>query len=462
MIDLRSFIRRLEEEGELKRVKAPVELKYEIGAICFKELQQGINNNKALLFEQVRGSFMPLATNLLASPKRYLMALDLASRQEWHRFWVEKTSHPVTPILVETAPCQEVTMAQVNLSEFPIPLWNEKDGGHYITMPCVISKDPETKQRNCGIYRMMVHEDWRSTGILAAPYHHIARHLAKSLTRGGALPVAVAIGVSPAITIAAAADFPYGVDEMAMAGALQGEPVEMTRCTTVPLEVPAHAELVLEGRIVSREEKEEGPFGEFTGYYASERCKRPVFKIDCITHRRDPLAVGTYVGRPPQENAFLNSQTTEAEMIRQCPFPGIKDLYVNPLGVLNAVVSVRNGSDGYAKKMGIAMLATEAGRRIKNLIMVDEDIDPRDSDQVSWALAYRVQPERDVEIIKNVTGVVVDPSMPEEERLSGTNRISKMLIDATRPENGSFAEECLPKRELMERVEVEWKKYAVE
>lgn len=461
-MDLRRFIQRLEEEGEIKRVKGPVELKYEIGAICFKELQRGINNNKALLFEQVRGSSMSLVTNLLASPKRYLMALNLASRRGWHRFWLEKTSRPVSPVLVEKAPCQEVTTDQVNLSEFPIPLWNEKDGGHYITMPCVISKDPETAQRNCGIYRMMVHEDWRSTGILAAPYRHVARHLAKSLARGEALPVAVAIGVSPAITIAAAADFPYGTDEIAMAGALQGEPVEMTRCYTIPLEVPARAELVLEGRIISGEEKEEGPFGEFTGYYGAERANRPVFKINCITHRSDPIAVGTYVGRPPQENAFLNSQTTEVEIIRQCPLPGIKDLCVNPLGVLNTVVSIQKRQDGYAKMMGTAILSTEAGRRIKNIVVVDEDIDPRDSDQVSWALAYRVRPERDVEIIKDVTGVNVDPSMPEEERLSGTNRMSKMIIDATKPDKGSFAEECLPKRDVMERVEAEWERYSVD
>jgi UbiD family decarboxylase len=461
-MDLRSFLQRLEEAGELKRVKGAVDLKYEIGAICFKELQRGIKNNRALLFEQVRGSFVPLAVNLLASPKRFLMALNLASHDEWHSCWLKRTADPVAPVLAEKAPCQEVTDDGWNLSDFPVPLWNEKDGGHYLTMPCVISKDPETSQRNCAIYRMMVHEDWKSAGIFAAPYHHLARHLAKSSARGETLPVAVAIGVSPAVAIAAAADFPYGVDELAMAGALQGEPVAMTPCRTIPLEVPADAEIVLEGTIAPGEEKEEGPFGEFTGYYGDRRVRRPVFKINCMTHRRDPIAVGTYVGRPPQENAFLNAQTTEVEITRQCRFAGIKDLYVNPVGALNAVVSIRKTRDSYAKTAGMAILSTEAGRRIKNVIVVDEDIDPRDGDQVSWALAYRVRPERDVGIIKDLIGVSLDPSMPEEERRAGTNRTSKMIIDATKPAEGSFAEECLPQREVLERVSAEWAKYGID
>jgi len=460
MAQLRSFIRKLEAEGELRRIKQPVDLSYEIGAVCFSELRKGADKNQALLFERINGSFTPLVVNLLASPKRFLAALNLTSVRQWHSFWLEKTSRPLNPLLVKNAPCQEVIRDRATLEDFPIPLWNEKDGGHYLTMACVISKDPETGRRNCAIYRMMVHEDRRSAGILAPPYRHIAAHVAKSSARGEALPVAVAMGVSPALMIAAASDFPYGVDEISMAGALDGAPVEITPCKTVPLEVPAEAELVLEGSLTPGDQEEEGPFGEFTGYYSGERARRPVFRMTCVTHRSDPIAVGSYVGRPPQENALINALTTEAEIIRQCPLPGITDIHINPLGVLNAVVAIDRNHAVDAAQIGRRILATAAGRRIKNITLVDEDIDPRDHDQVSWALAYRTRPERDVEIVKGMIGVTVDPSLPREERLSGTNRTSKMIIDTTRKSPEWTAEQCLPKREVLERVEREWKKYS--
>jgi 4-hydroxy-3-polyprenylbenzoate decarboxylase len=460
MADLRDFLRRLEAEGELRRIRQPVDLKYEIGAVCFSELQKGIHRNQALLFENIGGAAAPLAVNLLASPKRFFTALDLASPRRWHRFWLEKTSSPLKPLLVENAPCQEVICDDARLDRFPIPLWNEKDGGPYLTMACVISKDPETGQRNCAIYRMMVHEDGRSAGILAPPYRHIAAHLARSSARRESLPVAVAIGVSPALMIAAAGDFPYGVDEIAMAGALEGAPVEVARCRTVPLEVPAHAEVVLEGSITPGDEKKEGPFGEFTGYYSGESACRPVFRIGCISHRRDPIAVGSYVGPPPQENALINALTTEAEILRQCPLPGMLDIQIHPLGVLNATVSIDGKHAANARRIAHGILATPAGRRIKSLTLVDEDIDPRDHDQVSWALAYRVRPERDVEIVNDRIGVTVDPSLPREERLSGTARTSKMIIDATKRDAEWTAEECRPKPEVLERVKREWGKYS--
>lgn len=437
-----------------------MDLKYEVGAVCFNELRKGINDNQALLFERFNGSSTPLAVNLLASPKRFLSALNLTSLRQWHSFWLEKTARPLDPVLEKKAPCQEVVCDNVRLDKFSIPLWNGKDGGHYLTMACTISRDPETRRRNCAIYRMMVHEDWNSTGLLAPPYRHIAAHLAKASARGESLPVAVAIGVSPALIIAAASDFPYGVDEIAVAGALQGEPVAMTRCRTVPLEVPAHAEIIMEGIVTPGDEKEEGPFGEFTGYYSGGRSLRPVFRITCITHRNDPMAVGSYVGRPPQENALINALTTEAEIIRQCPLPGVTDVHINPLGVLNAVVSIDPGHAAYARQIGRSILATPAGRRIKNITLVDDDIDPRDNDQISWGMAYRMRPERDVDIASGLVGVTVDPSLPEEERVSGTNRTSKMIIDATKKDAERTAEECLPQRAALERVESEWKKYS--
>ncbi|HXG52726.1 MAG TPA: UbiD family decarboxylase [candidate division Zixibacteria bacterium] len=458
-MELRRFLRKLEEEGELRRIAEPVDPEHEIGAVCFMELRRGIHRNQALWFERVRGSSAPLVVNLLASPKRFFSALGLPSGGEWHRFWLERTSRPIDPVLVERAPCQEAAGGSSKLSELPIPLWNEKDGGRYLTMPCVISRDPETNQRNCGIYRMMLHEDGAGAGILAPPYRHLAAHLAKSFARGEALPVAVALGVAPAVLIAAATDFPCGVDEIAMAGALQGAPVEMVPCRTIPLEVPAAAEVVLEGTIAPGDEKAEGPFGEFTGYYSSGPALRPVLRIGCVTHRKDPVVVGSYVGRPPQENSLLNAQLTAVEVIRQCPLPGIRDLHLDPSGVFNAVVSVRRSCADGARSLARAILSTQAGRRIKTLVIVGEEIDPRDPDQVSRALAYGVRPDRDVEIVGGMPGVCVDPSLPDEERLGGTNRTSKMIIDATRAGRLSPVEECLPRQDVLKRVERNWRRY---
>ena len=463
--DMREFLNRLEREGELRKVTVPVDPKFEVGAIAFRELQgRGLEGNRAILFEKLAGSAFPLAINLMASPRRYFMALGVSSREELRRLWCERTSRSLDPVLAESGPAQEVIVEKdPDLREFPIPTWNERDSAPYITMPCVISKDPETGVRNCGIYRLMVREDWNSTGILAAPYRHLAQHCAKAFAAKRPLPVAVAIGVDPSIMIAAGASFPLGVDEMGRAGALRGAPVEMVRCRRMPLEVPANAEIVLEGEIRPDDVGEEGPFGEFTGYYGGERAKRPIFRILCVTRRKNPIDVGSYVGRPPQEDALLLAMTAEMEILRQCPLPGLREVYVHPHGVFNAICSIEKRFDGYAKMMAMAILSVWPGRLLKNVILVDSDIDPRDANQLFWALAMRVNPERDVDVIKEVVSVSLDPAMPPEERVSGKNRMSKMIIDATEPvKKAGFPEVCLPKSDVRAQVEANWERYGID
>ncbi len=241
---------------------------------------------------------------------------------------------------------------------------------------------------------------------------------------------------------------------MGRAGSLRGAPVEMVPCHRMPLEGPAHAEIVLEGEIRPDELGEEGPFGEFTGYYGGERAKRPIFRILCITRRKNPIDVGSYVGRPPQEDALLISMNAEVEILRQCPLPGLRDVYVHPYGVFNAICSIDKKFDGYGKMMATAILSIWPGRQIKNVILVDKDIDPRDANQLFWALAMRVNPDRDVEIIKEMVGVSLDPAMFPEERVSGRNRTSKMIIDATEPvKRVGFPEVCVPEPEILAQVE---------
>ncbi len=460
--DLRAFLQTLEAQGELVRIQRPVDPHYEIGAICFTELQQrGLEHNRALLFDKVVGCKAPLAVNLVASPKRFFMALEVDNRQEFRTLWNQANQMLLPPVLVgkEEALCQQEVVEgdDIDLLQFSAPIWNEKDGGPFFDLPCVFSKDPENGQRNCGIYRMMVNPDRKSTGLSAAPYRHVTRHWTKAFAQGKPLPVAVAIGVDPLLVIAAAAPIPSGADEMALAGALKGKPITMVPCRTIPLEVPACAEIVFEGEISSENWQEEGPFGEVNGYYTGTY-RRPVFQVRCITHRRDPISTGTYLGRPPQENALIIAMLMEAEILRQCSLPGVRDIHCTVSGAfLTAVVSVEKRFDGYGKMMAMAILSTWAGRPIKNLIVVDEEIDPHDWDQVVWALSTRLNPERGVEILKDVLGSAVDTTMAPEERRSGAYRVSKLILDATRPVNLPFPEVCSPKPDVLERIQKEWK-----
>jgi UbiD family decarboxylase len=460
--DLRAFLQKIETEGELVQIERPVDPRYEVGAICFTELQQrGLEHNRALLFTHVVGSKTPLAVNLVASPKRFFAALGVNDRREFRALWNQANQTLLPPVVVgkEEAPCQQEVLEgdEIDLLNFSVPIWNEKDGGPFFDLPCIFSRDPENGERNCGIYRMMVNPDRKSTGLSAAPYRHVTRHWTKAFAQGKPLPIAVAIGVDPLLTIAAAAPVPTGVDEMALAGALKGQPIPMVPCRTIPLEVPAGAEIVFEGEICSESFQEEGPFGEVNGYYTGTYW-RPVFRVRCITHRRDAISVGTYLGRPPQENALIISQLMEAEILRQCSLPGVRDIHCAVYGAfLTAVVSVKKEFDGYGKTMAMAILSTMAGRPIKNLIVVNEDIDPHDWNQVIWALSTRLNPERGVEILKDILGTAVDPTMDLTERRSGGYRVSKMILDATAPVNLPFPEVCSPEPQVLERIRREWK-----
>ena len=453
--DLREFLNRLEAEGELTRVRAEVDLKYEIGAICRKVLDQ---RGPALFFENP-SSTIPLVANIVATRRRYAMALE-TTPEELHREWTERTGKPLPPVTVKDGPCKERIYkgGDVDLFRFPIPVWNGLDGGPYITFPCHISKDPDTGIRNAAMYRAQVHN--RNTiGILGAPYRHIMQHARK---QSGPLPVAIALGCDPAIHIASVASFPFGTDELAMAGALRKEPVEVVPCETIPLEAPARAEIVLEGEIFLNEKQMEGYFGEFTGYYGL-RIERPVIKIKAITHRNNPYYLASYEGKPPQETNYLMGIPTEAEIHRLVSIPGIKKVHVTDggCGAFNCIVSIEKKFEGYGKMMAMAVMGTWGARFIKNLIIVDEDIDPFNWNDVEWALATRVQPDRDVEIIKAVTGVILDPSLSEHERATGHSRTSKMIIDATKYDADRFEIACLPKKDVLDRVMKEWEKYGI-
>ncbi len=460
--DLRAFVERLEKEGEVAHVEAEVDLRHEIGAVCRVALDRGgVDENKVLFFSHPKGHAHAVVVNLMSTRRRYCIGLE-CNPDKVHEEWLRRTKSPIPPSIVKDGPCKEVVRMgkDANLFELPVPTWNEQDGGPYITFPCHISKDPETGVRNAAMYRAMVHDE-RTLGILAAPYRHIRLHFEKARGQGRPLPVAIAIGLDPTIYATAVASFPLGIDELAMSGALRGEPVEMIPCETIPLEVPASAEIVIEGEMVPGILREEGPFGEFTGYYG-DRAPQPVIEVKAITHRKDFIFQATYTGRPHNENCVVTGISNEAEIVRQCPLPGVKRVHLTSGGggYLHAVVSVKKPYDGYGKMVGLSVLGTTAGRTVKLVTVVDDDIDPNDLVQVDWAVTTRVRVDRDIEMIKDLSANVLDPTMTLSEK-RGSSRADKMIIDATKPILEPLPPECRPEPSVMEEVIRNWRRYGI-
>ena len=454
---LREFISLLEKNGELARISVPVDLNQELGAICVKGLR---SYSPALFFEKPGGRDIPILTNLLATRRRYALAME-CPQTEVHREWNRRVSQPVPPVMVEGGPCQEEVFLgnDVDLTKLPAPTWNAKDGGPYLTLSCHHTKEPSSGIRNVGIYRNQLH-DRNTLGILAGPYTHIM--LQRRKAPGEPSPVAIAIGVDPRIVMAASCPFPFGSDELAMAGALRGAPIEMVRCKTVPLEVPADAEVIIEGEIRPEEKREEGPFGEFTGHYGGLKMARPTIHVTAMTRRKNPILHLAYQGAPPHETDVLTAVGKESEILRTITLPGVKAVHLTEggCGILHAVVSIEKLYEGYGKMVGLAVLGCPSGRHLKQVTVVDDDVDPFDPVAVEWAIATRVQPHRDVEIFKEVTGIFLDPSLPPAEQ-AGPARTSKILIDATRYDAKNFPSVCLPSAEAVEKVKREWHRYGI-
>ncbi len=454
---LREFIELLEAEGELARVRVPVSLEQELGAVCVKSLR---SYGPALLFEHPGENDIPIITNLLATRRRYALAMGVAPN-ECQANWNTCAANPIPPVQVDKGPCQENVLIgdDVDILRLPAPFWNALDGGRYLTLSCHHTFDPTTGKRNVGIYRNMVH-DRNTLGILAGPYQHISiQHRAAP---DDPFPVAIAIGPDPRVTMVAATPLPFGADELAMAGALRGKPVEVVRCKTLPIDVPADAEFILEGEVRPSELREEGHFGEFTGHYGGLRMPRKTIHITAMTFRNNPILHQAYQGAPPHETDVLTAVGKEAEFMRTIPLPGIKAVHLTEggCGVLHLVIAVEKLYEGYGKMIGMAALGCPPGRHIKLVTVVDEDVDPMDPVAVEWAIATRVQAHRDVEIVKEVSGIFLDPSMPPEEQ-AGPGRTSKMIIDATRYNAKSFPAVCLPDAAVIGRVEDDWGKYGI-
>jgi 4-hydroxy-3-polyprenylbenzoate decarboxylase len=438
--DLREFIAKLESEGELARIKYEVSPVLEMTEIAERTVKAG---GKAILFEKPRGYDIPILMNAFGTEKRMKIALEVEKLEEIGERLVELTKPPASilnglksigvlkdlasfiPKKVRSGACKEVIAK--DLSKFPILKCWPGDAGRFVTLPVVITKDPETGEFNAGMYRMQVF-DAKTTGMHWQIHKHGALHFSKMAKKGKDLEVAVAIGVDPAILYASTAPLPEGVSEFMFAGFIRRERIKMVECETVDLLVPATAEIVLEGYVKANEFRIEGPFGDHTGYYTPPE-PYPVFHITAITHRENPIYHATVVGKPPMEDAWIGKATERIFLpLIKMIYPEIVDMNLPVEAAFHnlAIVSIKKRFPGHAKKVMFALWGMGMLSLTKIVIVVDGDVNVHNLQEVLWAVTSRFDPAKDAVIIPDAPVDSLDHST-YKPNLGG-----KLGIDATR------------------------------
>ena len=443
--DLRDFIRALEKNKELKRIPFPVDPKLEITEFADRSVKNG---GPALLFEKPGNSRVPLLINSFASMRRMEIALEVGSVGEVAGRISEYLEMRMPegllgklkmlpklaemgaffPKIVSKGACQELVKHEAfSFYDYPILTCWPDDGGPYITLPMVFTRNPETGKRNCGMYRMQVY-DARTTGMHWQTHKQGAEHHRRRAAEGQTrMPVSVAIGSDPATMYSAILPLPPDLDEMMIAGFLRGSPVEMVKCQTNDLEVPANAEIVLEGYVEIGESRLEGPFGDHTGYY-SLADQYPVFHVTCITQRKEPIYATTIVGPPPMEDFYMGKAIERIFLpLMRMQIPEIRDMCMPAEGIFHnlMLVSIRKSYPGHARKIMSAIWGLGQAMFTKCIVVVDEDVDVQNISEVAWRALNNIDPERDVQF----TLGPID-SLDHASRL--VNYGSKMGIDATR------------------------------
>src|SRR6476469_9781580 len=443
--DLNDFIRALADQHELALITEPVSPDLEIAAVTDR-VSKSPGGGPALLFENPTGFDVPVALNLFGSMKRMCMALDVA-RLDDLASEIDDLATPkmpggvidavkmlpklnrlrdLMPKTVSDAPCQEVVKKGGSLDDLPILKCWPEDGGRYITLPLVFTKDPETGARNIGTYRMQVY-DGRTTGMHwqrhkgGAQHHRVAERL------GQRLEVAVALSAEPVLPYCATAPMPEGLDELLLGGFLSRTRIELVKCVTIDLEVPASSHIVLEGYVEPGERRREGPFGDHTGLY-SQPDDFPVFHLTCVTRRKRPTYLTTVVGVPPMEDYYLGlaSERIFLPMIRKT-LPEIVDMHFPAEGIFHnlVLVSIDKRYPGHARKIMNAFWGLGQLMFSKTIVVVDKDVDVHDVSQVAWIVGTHMDPLRDIQLTK---GPVDDLDDAADLPAYG----GKMGIDATR------------------------------
>lgn len=453
--DVREWMEKLEPEGEFKRIKAEVNWNREIGTIARKVSDK---MGPALLFENIKDHKTTQCTKVffgsLGSYGRIAMMLDLpkdTSIKELIEVTRRRFKEPIKPTLVSTGPVKEniIKGDNINLYEFPVPFIHKEDGGRFFNTDCaVITKDPDTGIVNIGTYRgMLVGKDKVTVrGVsLGRAATHGGQHYLKFRGLDKPMPIAVAFNWDPAMKYVSASAIPAGVCEYDVMGGVRQEPVPLVKCETIDLEVPAWAEIVIEGTVLHDSDTFawDGPFGEYTGYYGGTKTLSPVMKVECIAYRNDPIYTFALVGVGPghPEEAAIMMQISGAALLwnslETAGVPGVRDLYLLPASYGQTVaVQIHKTYLGQAKQVAMAIWSTRYSEGYcKNVIVVDDDIDVYNFEALEWAIAYRVNPgENDIVVVPGTHGSVLDPSVRVKDREPrlGTAKWNRLLIDATK------------------------------
>ncbi|OGQ84052.1 MAG: hypothetical protein A3F90_14785 [Deltaproteobacteria bacterium RIFCSPLOWO2_12_FULL_60_19] len=447
--DLREWLSALEETGELKRVRTEVHWDLELAAIVRKV---GNENGPGLLFDNITGCrtthCRKLTANSLGSRKRVALALGLSPETgyfEMTRFLKKKFGEKIAPVALRTGPVKRnVIRDDVDLFQFPVPKWHAEDGGRYIlTAAGIVTADRETKVMNVGVYRGMLSSQ-KTIPVLMPATQHGGRHFSQYQARGEEMPVAVVIGWDPIFFITAATPVRHpGYSEYEIMGALRGSPVELVKCETSDLMVPANAEIVIEGKISPDPAtfEMEGPFGEYPGYFGGAASRKPVIRVECVTFRDDPIFMGTLEGQSPgklDEGSHFTCAAMSAvawNLLDDIGVPNVTGAWCKPVVAgTNLRVQIKKIYRGQAKQVANALWG--AGYYLaKNLIVVDDDIDIYDDDAVEWAIAWRTNAAMgDFAFFPGTFGSLYDPSVPLKERDAlkyGQGKWTRILTDAT-------------------------------
>ena len=482
--DLREFINALESRGMLKRIKTPVDCNLEITEITDRVSKMEGKKNVALLFENVKGYDMPVLMNAFGSMERLALAFGVNDIEEIPNELREILRLPYIslqnkmdlihiiptakrainfPKYVKKAPCQEVVITDnPTLDKFPILKCWPQDGGPFITLPLVFTRNPKTGKRNVGMYRLQKY-DGQTTGMHWHLHKDGASNYRAYQEMGkDKIEVAVAIGTDPVITYAATAPLPRDIDEMVFAGFLRKKSVEMVKCKTVDVEVPACSEIVLEGYVNIGETRREGPFGDHTGYY-SLADDYPVFHITCITHRKNPIYSATIVGKPPMEDCFLAKATERIFLpLLQQTLPEIRDINFPLEGVFHdcVMVSIKKTYPQQAKKVMHAIWGMGQMMLPKMIIVVDEHVDVQKEKEVWWRVFNNIDAKHDIVMVEGPLDAL-DHSSPMAKW--GT----KIGIDATKtwPEEGhtrEWPDEINMSDDIKKLVDAKWQELGLE
>lgn len=478
--NLGEFVSYLEEQGELIRVKEPVDPVLEVTEISDRIMKQP-GGGKALIFENVKGSSIPLLINAFGSWKRMTNSLgvnkfsEITDRlEEFIKPQIPKSfleglaalpklkemaSFP--PKTVRSGPCQEVVIRE-NPSADILPMiqcWPD-DAGKYITLGLTFTQDPETGDRNCGLYRIQKF-DGKTFGMHWQRHKDGTSHYGKYKKLGQRMPVAIVLGGDPCAMYTGSAPLPPHIDEMLFAGFLRRKGVEMVKCVTNDLEVPAEAEIVLEGYCEPGELRTEGPFGDHTGFY-SLADQYPVFHLTAVTHRKNPVYPTTIVGKPPMEDFYLGKTTERLflPLVRMF-LPEIVDMNFPAEGIFNnlCLVSIKKSYPGHARKVAHGMWGIGQLMLTKLIVVVDEDVDVQNVSETTWAVCNAIDPRRDVFFVDGPVDTLTHASVAQDFG-------SKMAIDGTRkwPEEG-FTREWPPVIEMSEEIKKlvteKWERYGL-